>query len=277
MRRDPEGVLELVRVLAPALVPRTLGYGAVALLVAGLLWTSPLSPVPLLRADVLLGEGRALAAVQVYDAVAAQNPSKELRALALERAASAWTVELMVPREARQRLEQLLWYRPARTDTAALLARIGALLLEEEDYAAAAVRFREAHDLAPMAPEAADRLALAATAADHAGDRRLADALWSRLGRAHPERAAVAELGRASVALHEGQVEQALAAYRRAATSTFDPDLAAAATLGATVCQARLGDVDGALEALDEVDLPRGVTRPRTEALEARQPEPMTP
>lgn len=270
MHRDPEGLLEVVRVLAPALVPRALGWGAVALLAAGFLWTSPLSPVPLLRADVLLGEGRALSAVAIYDAVAAENPFPSVRATALERAASVWAVELTVPREARARLEQLVWYRPGRTETAEVLADIGRLLQEEGDHAAAAVRFREAHDLAPMHPEAGDRLALAAAAADAAGDRRLADGLWRRLGRTHPEHAARAALGRATVALHEGDVQRALDAYREAEASTFDPDLAATAALGATVCLGRLGDVEGALEVLDEASLPPAVVRPTAEALELR-------
>jgi tetratricopeptide (TPR) repeat protein len=270
MHRDPEGLLELVRVVAPALVPRSVGWGLVALVAAGFLWTSPLSPVPLLRADVLLGQGRALSAARTYDAVAAANPLPAVRARALERAASTWAVELMVPREARLRLEQLVWYRPGRADTAAVLADIGRLLLEEGDPAAAAVRLREAHDLAPMAPEAGERLAAAAAAADTAGDRRLADALWRRLGRTHPEHAARAELGRATVALHEGDVPRALAAYQRVAAGTFDPDLAATAALGETVCRGRLGDVQGALEVLDDSSLPPSVTRPTAEGLEAR-------
>jgi tetratricopeptide (TPR) repeat protein len=165
MRLGSAGLVTVVRLVAPALVPRSLTYGLVALLGAGFLWSSPLSPIPLPRADVMLGRGDALGAVQLYDTVATRNPLPTVRAAALERAASVWAFELMVPREARERLERLLWYRPSRTDTAALLARIGGLLLEERDYAAAAIRFREAHDLAPMSPEAADRLAAAASAA----------------------------------------------------------------------------------------------------------------
>lgn len=270
MSRDPEGLLELVRLVAPALIPRSFGWGAVAVVAGLVAWASPWSPVSLLRGDVLLGEGRAAEAALVYDRVAEVNPWATVREAALERSASTWLVELDAPREARARLEALLWYRPARGATAELLEQIGHLLQDEGDFAAAAVRFREAHDLAPQAPTAGDRLASAATAAEHGGDRRLADALWRRLGRTHPEQLARAELGRATLALHRGDVQEALASYQRASGGTFDPDLAAAAALGATVCLSRLGDVPAALAALDEVELPAGVVGPRTEALEAR-------
>lgn len=274
MARDPEGLLEVVRVLAPSLVPRAIAWGAVAAASAVFLWMSPQSPLALQRADVLLGHGRALEAARIYDGVAEASPWPALREASLARSAVTWEVELDAPREARLRWERLLWYRPGRSETAELLARIGGLLVEEGQFADAAVRLREAHDLAPQAREAGERLAAAATAADHAKDRRLADALWKRLGKTHPEQVARAELARGTLALHRGETESALGAFRRAEGGTFDPDLAAAAALGATVCLSRLGDVPGALSTLEEADLPPGVAGPRQQALRSRVPAP---
>jgi tetratricopeptide (TPR) repeat protein len=264
------GVLDLVRVLAPSALPRLWGWSAVVLIAAGAAWTSPVSPVALWRADVMLGQGRPFAAAGIYDAVSRSNPMPGLRAQALERSALTWAVELGLPGEAARRLETRLQQPMSASDRADLLERLGALLVDAGRPADAAVRLREAHDLDPSAPAAGLRLTRSARAALQAGDLALADATWRRLGRLHPELLARAELGRANIALHKNQPEDALALYESAVDHAFDPDVVAVARLGAATCLERLGDLEQALAELDEAELPPDVYSSRSEQLRAR-------
>jgi tetratricopeptide (TPR) repeat protein len=270
MRRDPQGLFAVLHILAPSFLARVAGYGFVGVLLGGFLWASPASPLALVRPDVLLGQGRALEAVATWDAIARTNPLPGLRDLALDRAATTWAVALGEPREARFRLEARLRQERPNPERAVLLARIGELLVLERDPAAAAVRFREAHDLDPGAREAGGRLRRAAEAAGSAGDPALAEKLWRRLGKTHPEHLAASELGRAEVALHRGEIERALAAFRSAQSHTYDPDLLASATLGANVCLERLGDLEEALAELADAELPPDVHARREAGLAAR-------
>lgn len=270
MGRIRRGVLGVVRLVAPGVSGRVLGWGTVAALVGTFFWAHPVSPLALWRADVLLGHGRPAAAAQLYDAVARFNPMPGLRARALERAASTWAVELSTPREARRRLERRLAMPMTPPERAALLERVGQLLLEEGRPADAAVRLRQAHDLAPTDPGATSRLARAARAAAQAGDPSHADQLWRRLGRMHPEWLARAELGRGNLALRQGRVEEALSLYEKAVDHAFDPDVASVARLGAATCLERLGDLQEALAELDEAELPPEVRERRAQRIQDR-------
>ncbi|MEQ1505387.1 MAG: hypothetical protein ABMB14_24355, partial [Myxococcota bacterium] len=101
IRRGP---LQVVSLLAPSVVPRVLGWGSVAIGVAIFLWTSPVSPCALWRADVMLGHGNPYGATLLYDQIAKTNPLPNVRAAALERSALTWSVELGMPTNARDRL-----------------------------------------------------------------------------------------------------------------------------------------------------------------------------
>jgi tetratricopeptide (TPR) repeat protein len=263
--------MDVLRLLAPAVAPGVLGWGSVAIGVAIFLWTSPVSPVALWRADVLLGQGRAHDATALYDAIAATNPIPGVRARALDRSALTWSVELGQPTEARVRLEELLYHRMSRAEQAEVLDRVGQLLLLEGQPLDAAVRLREAHDIAKELPTAPARLARAARAASLGNDLELSARMWRRMGQDHPSELARAELGLANVALTRGDVEEALASYQAAAAHAVDAEIASAARLGAATCLERLGDLDQALAALDSADLPPAVFESRAARIRARE------
>lgn len=271
MARLRRGPLQVVRLLAPSVVPRVVGWGSVAIGLAIFLWTSPVSPVALWRADVLLGHGQPYRAIQVYDAIAHTNPLPSLRAAALERSALTWSVELGAPHEAQDRLEQRLHQRMSDEERATVLDRLGQMLILEGRQLEAARRLREAHDIAKDLPDAPDRMARAARTAAFGGDLELAARLWRRLGTDHPEQRARSELGLANVALSQGDVEEALASYEAAADHAFDPDIRSVASLGAATCLERLGDLDEALAELDEADLPPEVLESRAKQIRARE------
>ncbi|MCA9489837.1 MAG: tetratricopeptide repeat protein [Myxococcales bacterium] len=272
MQRDPEGLLAVLAHVAPRFTTRLGLTTTLALVFSALTWGSPVSPVAVWRGDLLVASGRPEAAVQAYDAVARSNPFDTVRRTALERSGNTFAMDLGDVRSARLRFELLLAQTDAPREQAALLERIGGLLLAEGDEAGAVVRLRESHDLFPQAPEAADRLMRAATIAAHAGDLVLADRMWRRLGKGHPERTALAELGRADVALRQGRIQDALTAYVRASDHTFDPDVAAAAKFGSSICLERLGDLEEALADLDEAELPSTVFEERAEKMRDRLP-----
>jgi tetratricopeptide (TPR) repeat protein len=276
MVRVRRGPLQIIRLLAPTAVPRVLGWGSVALVGAAFLWWSPLSPVALWRADVMLGQGSPLGATEIYDAIAQSNPLPHLRAAALERSALTWSVELGMPQEARVRLEMLLHQNMTEPERADLLDRVGELLVLEGHTIEAARRLREAHDIAPEVPEAAERMMRAARAASAGGDLELAARLWRRLGDAHPEERARSELGLANVALSKGDVEVALQAFEAAsefakALAMGGPELSSVASLGSATCLERLGELDEALAELDEADLPEEVIERRAARIRARE------
>lgn len=270
MQRDPEGLLGVVGHLAPLFTTRVKLITGLALALSALIWGSPLSPLGLWHGDMLVASGRPEAAVAAYDAVATINPLLSLRVDALERSANTLAMDLGDVRGARARLERLLSVTKGRPAQAALLDRIGTLLEAEGAEAEAVVRLRESHDLFPQAPEAADRLARAASIASRIGDLEQADRLWKRLGKKHPERAALAELGRGDAALRQGRIQEALGAYVRASNHTFDPDLAAAAKFGSSICLERLGDLEEALADLDEAELPSNVFEQRANQMRDR-------
>ncbi len=273
MDRDREGLLAMLGLVAPNLLPRTSAWAAVGLALAAFVLLSPASPVALAEGDLLAGIGQPERAVEAYDATARWTPWRPIRRAALERAAHTWAVELDDPVEARHRLEELLREPGDPSSQAALLERIGILMLAEGEVDAGIRRLREAHDLDPQAAEATRRLERAAEAASAAGNLEQAERLWRRLGQLHPDRYAVAELGRADVALRRGRIEAALTAYDNANEHTFDPDLAAAAKFGSSICLERLGDLEEALANLDEAELPPGVLEQRTSKMRARLPD----
>lgn len=265
------GYRQVVRLLAPSIVPRVIGWSAVAIGFSMFLWTSPASPAALWRADVMLGHGEALEASEVYDAIARSNPLPRVRALALERSALTWSVELGDAHEARLRLEQRLFQNMDDAERADLLDRIGQLLVLEGEQLEASRRFREAHDIAPYLPAGPERLAKAARSAAIAGDLDLSARLWRRMGQTHPEDLGLSELGLANVALSNGDVEGALKYYESASNHAFDSDVASVASLGAATCLERLGNLDEALAELDAADLPDAVHASRAARIKARE------
>jgi tetratricopeptide (TPR) repeat protein len=272
MDRDREGVMGVVGLLAPALLPGGGRWLVAGLLAAGCAAFSPASPLALAGGDLLAGLGRPEAAVAVYDGAARWTPWRAVRRAALERAARTWSIALDDPGEARRRWEALLGEPGDPSQQADALEQLALSLFADGVEEDGILRLREAHDLAPQAPGAARRLERAATAASQLGNLEQADRLWRRLGQAHPDRFAVAELGRADVALRRGRIETALHAYQEAHRHTFDPAVAAAAKFGSSICLERLGDLEEAIADLDEAELPPRVFEERATKMRERLP-----
>jgi len=264
------GILSVVRLVLPGTVGRVLGWSAVMAVTGAFLWGSPVSPLAMWRADLLLGSGHPYQAALTYDAIASYNPMPGLRAEAMRRSALTWSVELALPREARRRLESLLREPMSPQDRAVVLERVGHLYLEEDRPLDAARRLREAHDIAPDADGAEMRLMRSARAAAAGGDSRDADQSLRRLGRIHPAWQAKADLARADLALGDGHPAVALGLYERAAEGTTDPDEASVARLGVATCLERLGQLDQALAALDAAGLPPEVRASRERSIQER-------
>jgi len=234
------------------------------------LWLHPASPMALGWGDLAVGRGRPQVAVRAYDSVGHRHPSPEVRARALVRSARVWAVELGDAGEARLRYEWALPLPMSDPDRADMLEHLAELLDDLGRHRDAAQRFRESRDLDPESPSAARRLVWAARAAARGGDRATADRTWRRLASEHPAVAGRAFLGRAHLELAEGHTVGALRFYERAVDHSFDPSVTAVAQLGIATCLERLGDLDDALQELDEADLPRSIRERRESSIRAR-------
>lgn len=228
--------------------------------------TSPLSPLALSRGDVALGQGDALRAVQIYDRVAAWSVSSVARNRALKRAARVYASELNEPVQARQRWSALL----PRTGSLAERAQIHHQIAEQwmaTRHPEQAARSWEAAYTDDSSQSVF--LARSANALALAGKPKRALAIWSRVIREHPGQRAEANLARAEIHLSRGSVDEALPLFQDAAEHG-SPQVAAVARLGSATCLERLGNLDGALAALDQADLPPDVHRRRTDAIRTR-------
>ena len=95
---------------------------------------------------------------------------------------------------------------------------------------------------------------------------------WERVAEHIPSARGLARVNQASLLLAEGEVQDALSAYEQAASSTDDATLIQVAKMGAATCKERLGEVDAALEDLDDANLPSSVATERQRRLEERKP-----
>jgi len=235
----------------------------------------PAAPWALTLADHNLGAGRPGAAVAAYEAVAAHNPSVEVRNEAHRRAALVYGSQLDRPAAARRHLQAVLAATGAPAARAELLEQLGELLLDEGQPVGAAARFEMAAEALPHHPRSGQLLLRAAQVlADHRRDRQ-AVLLYRRVQRDHPAFGGASMVGRAQVRLRKGQIERALTLFEQAVDHTYDPDLVEVARLGRTVCLERLGDLDSALAQLEEVDLlPDDIRAERVGKLRRRRPEP---
>jgi tetratricopeptide (TPR) repeat protein len=237
------------------------GLGALALGALGVV-LSPVSPLGMATGDVLLGLDRADLAVVVYDAVAAQNPDPSLRADALRRSASVWSVHLGARAEARKRLFALARADVEVAEIAAIHAEIGALFDDQHKPRQAARHYLKAHEIDANGDVAAVRLARAAEILQREGLDKKALQAWATLAASHPNYRARANVGRAQIRLAQGDEQRALGLFENA-DSSRDDDVTAIARLGAATCLERLGNLDEALAALDEADLPEDVLETR--------------
>ena len=241
--------------------------GAAAIAVLGI---SPVSPLALGQADATLGRGDPREAANRYDQIAAWNPIPSIRAQALRRAATVWSVELGVPDSARIRLERLVRSGISGADLADTREAIGGLLEDQGELTDAGRLYRESWEADPQSPEAADRLIRSAQAFEEAGDTARADKAWERVIQACPTHRARAELGRAEAQLSKGNVEDALGRYRAAIAYASDPQLGAVAQLGVAACLERLGNLDEAMAAIEAADLPAEVRESRSLSVRSR-------
>jgi tetratricopeptide (TPR) repeat protein len=237
---------------------------------------SPLSPAALGPADAALGRGNPALAAARYDRIAAVHPLRSYRDEALYRAARVWSVDLDDPDQALERLHRLS--RSVRTRdperAAAVEAQIGHLQLSaKQDPVRAARAFDRAVSTAPLAAEAVAWRVAAARAWREAGELEAAERRWSVIESTHPERVGEAALALAELALTRGDAQAALGLYERAAHRLTDEVERGVAQLGIATCYERLGDLDEALAALDDADLPDPVRERRVQAVRARRDE----
>jgi len=264
-------VMDLGRAALPPALRRRAAWllaGWVALALVGI---SPVSPVAMDRADAALARGRPDLAAARYDTVSRHALSEQIRHEALRRSAVVWSGELARPAQARVRVERLVSEVDEPAQRAGLLAWSAELLVAERHPSEAAARYVAAADALPGTRAAGERLMRAALAYHEAGRSQAAAALWRRVVSEHPAQRAPALVGLAGQALRAGMATEALGLYERAARTTHDPHLAAAARLGAATCLERLGDLDSAIAELDQIDLPAPVRVQRVQGLKTRQ------
>lgn len=258
--------------MVPALpLRRVIAWGVALTLAFFTLWASPLSPFGVGRGDALLGFGRPDLAVIQYDAVARLNPSIEIRRLALYRSSLVWSVDLADPYQARRRLIDLIGLDPPGPLAASAHEQLGQLHLEIGNIDLAADAFQMAWQLDPDAPEAAERLMLAARSRVDEGNLDAAQTLWEKIGRRYPEHRPLSLVSQAEILLGAGKTNGALALYEQAISVAHDPSLEAVARLGAATCMERLGEVEEAIAELDVADLPEAVLEARREGLRNRR------
>lgn len=258
----------VLRALFPGVHPGSgVAVAGVAVVALGIGWGSPMSPVALGRADARLASGDADGAIAAYDAVSRWNPVPSIRRDAALRGGMVALVEQGRPADARRRFLAVV-ADGSGPQVAFAREQLGHLD-RERDPGAAGASFFAAWEADPRAPEAADRLKRAAEAWRDSGDRKAAFSAWDRLARLDPDRRAAAWLAEADWLLADGGTEQALVLYEKAA-GVGDVAEVQAAHLGAATCHERLGDLDEALTALDEADLPDGIGDARAANLRAR-------
>lgn len=272
MANRPKILHYVTHALFPGSTPgRVAAIGAGTFLAALLVWTTPLSPSALGRADAALGLGDPREAAERYDAVAAFNPIPSIREEALYRASMVYAVDLRDPVEARKRLDQLVRKSPEGERLAEVYDTIGQLAIDVERRPDAAARaFLGAYEAAPKHERASERLTAAARARGEAGDVEGAADLWDLAQKRFPELRTQALLAQGELRLSAGDAEGALPLYDLATDSAKEPDQKAVARLGAAACMERLGNLEGAISELDASDLPSEVRVTRTERLRAR-------
>jgi tetratricopeptide (TPR) repeat protein len=268
----PKFLNHLAHVLFPGSTPGRLAAIGVGSFVGALvLWTTPLSPSAVGRADAALGLGDPGLAVERYDAVARWNPLPWQREEALYRSAMVHAVDLHDGEGARVRLEELVREHPGSSRLAEVYDTIGQLTLDVDHRPEDAARaFLGAYEADPIHALAAGRLMAAARARSEGGDVEGAADLWDRVQKRFPKLRGQALLAQAELLLASSDAEGALPLYELAGQVSDNADQKAVARLGAAACMERLGDLEGAIAEIDSSDLPQGVREERTQRLKAR-------
>ena len=224
------------------------------------------------RADVAVGQGRPLVALERYDAVADFSPVARHREQALWRGAHIAAVDLDDAEAAKERLRRLLSAFPQSEYAPEAWEQLGHLLISADRHSVeAAMAFSHAHRSDPNAPEADERLRRAARAFAEAGQHERALRHWKKLGSEYPEHRARSLIGQALIALELGNVQDALALYEDAIPHANDADVRAMARFGASSCLERLGNLDEAIAALDSADVPAIVADRRRAGISNRR------
>lgn len=238
--------------------PRLLGWGLVLGLAAFLVGWTPLSPLALSRADVLVAAGRFEEAGQLYEQVGLRNLVAEVRREGWMRATLVWMTDHRDPLRARTCAQQILQDAEA-TDAQRALAweRLGRLLagpLARPEEAAGA--WRMAYETAPEDPQAGERLVASARVMTEAGHADEAHAVWEKVARRFEQHRAEARLAQADILLAKGRLGQAREAYKGAIEAAQIEADKALASEGREVVEERMERLRTALSALEARDLP---------------------
>ena len=231
-------------------------------------WSHPASPLAMSRADTMLAHDP-LQAVHAYDLIAQVNPWRGVRQKALYRSSAVYISDLSDPATARERLVSALEVVQDPLLRADTWQQMGELDLELRDPERAAEAFVTAHNVAPEASQAPERLVAAARARMQAGDDKSALSLWRRVGRRFESHRCLAWVAEAEIQLALGEPMRALELYQNVLTSDEDPSLTALARLGAATCMERMGALDEALAELDQLE-DDPVRRARSDSLRLR-------
>lgn len=245
---------------------------------AGLAWTAlvatPVSPLALDGADLLRHVASPADATEQYAAIGRYHWNGVIRDQARLRGARLAVDDLADPRLARDLLEDLLSEVSRGPEAAEAWERLGRLQRDTfGDTAEGARAFQMAFRADRLAPEARERLILAARTHAEAGHHKLADRLWQRLSDRYPDEQARSLIGRAELVLARGHAQDALALYERAIPHASSPAVRQAARLGAATCLERLGNLDEALAEIDGAYLPGSSHERRRQGMESRRAE----
>lgn len=255
------------RLTVAAIAIPSLAGACMACLVAAAVLVTPASPLALGRADAMLGRGMPEAAVANYEAIGAASPFASMRGTAFKRAARVYELELGRPADARLAVKRALALGVSAVEEGQLREQLAELYLSEDNDSAAGKQFKLAYEADPTVPA---RLVRAAEVQATAGQHQAAQALWKQVKADAPDLSGRADLGIGELSLSSGRPSAALAPFQRASRSP-DEGVANAARLGLATCYERLGELDGALAAIDQADLPDPVRERRKNALIERQ------
>lgn len=251
---------------------RVLGWAVAAALVAMAVWSSPVSPAALSWADTSLGDYAPARAASRYERVASLHPVGWVREEARYRGALILGTELGDTLAAIDRLRVLLSEDPEghrAADAWELLGHLQRRLDPADVHAGNA--FQLAFNADRDAERAEARLLLAARAFSEAGSPDQAQAAWRRVEKTFPHHKARSRIALAQLALAEGDVQKALQLYEEAIPHANDADVRQIASLGASTCLERLGNLDSAIAELDSADLPEAVRNARREGMASRR------
>ena len=231
------------------------------------IWYSPISPVALYLVDAEINSGALDDVIERYERISRYHWSEGTRARALKRASQLHELN----GQDIDGLHGLYELATTSEQVADLEAQIGTLYIVRGENSKGALWLERSRRSSEEAPEAGERLLLAAQARFESNQMAKAEKLYLLVGTEYPALSAEADIGLAELLLSAGRARVALKHFERAARRAGDSPLKALAQFGVATCLERMGHLDEALAEMDEVDLPEKVLDERREGIRAHQ------